>query len=756
MVAGRPTLRYQVVISLLVVLMVSALLSSLSGFWRLEADQNDLLLFSVAAVAFGWLSWRYPWAAVALLTLGSLGTIAGISLGYLPAWDLWLQRLALELAEFAQNWRELQLEASFGPAVGVVFLALTAFGAGMLIVPEALTKGSTFWSIAFGTLVFGTEWAWYYDAASLHFIGFAILAFLVWTLGQAALRDARWESTGRKVGYRSHVATPVATVLVVGMLATILPTHWEPLDLGAWGEKAQEAFPVLKRLRGAGVGGGSGRFSLRSTGFSPNLGALGGPVTLDHSVALHVTADKALTETVYLRGATFRAYTGTTWTPGSPAEVKVAQDGVMPTYFSSDVLRDYVTLAIKPAVNMGFTVFNAWEPMSVNGLKSAYRADADGNVWAQKAINRNATYEVISRWPRYSAEQIRAIPDIPPGDGFEPYLVLPETVPDRVGRRAEQVAAGAAHPYDKALAVERYLQGLPYELNTPPTPSGQDFVDYFLFELEEGYCVYSASAMVVLLRELGIPARLVEGFALPPSAQYTEDASGKRTYSVLNSMAHAWVEAYFTGYGWVTFDPTPRGDLPVIDRSTPAPQRPQTTPDDQNIPSNRTNDPLPTDNPEDFMEDFGNTGGGAAVKAVAQEWPWILAALTPVLALLAVAWRRLKLQERIVATEGRAVVQEVWTKTGWLLSLFDAGPRPHETAREYADTIGKRWAPLHDPAIQVADEYTAARYSPPERAVPGEVSDHARTLWEKANEVLFDKFGWRRYLWRRLWTRRKK
>jgi transglutaminase-like putative cysteine protease len=755
MVAGRPAFRYQAIISVLTVFMIHALVTSLAGFWHLTMTGNQLMLWSAAAAGFAWLSWRYPVPATAAVLVGGIAFTALVLTGYLPQGDIWLQTIAAQASDFAQNLRESQLEASFGPALGALFVVATALGGALVIIPESLGKGNTFWAIALGTVVFGTEWAWFYDPASMQFALFAVLAFCIWILGKAAVRDARWFATKRKIGYPSHVVTPLAWVLIIGFVSLVLPSEFKPMDLGAWGEQAQEAFPVLKQLRGAGVGVGNGRFTLRSTGFSPTLGALGGPVKLDNTVVMRYAPDRAITETIYLRGATFQVYDGRSWEPGTADPVEVPKDnGSLPTSFGSDVLRNYVNAKVTAAVNLGGTIFNQWEPASVTGLKNGYRADSDGVLIAARTISKGGSYEILSRVPQYSAEQLRKITANEGSDSYQRYLQLPSTLPDRVQGLTEAITANAATPYDKAVAIESYLRSLEYDLNVDAAPQGRDFVDYFLNDLKRGYCVYSASAMTVMLREIHIPSRLIEGFALPASAQYTEDAGGKRIYAVLNSEAHAWVEAYFPGYGWVTFDPTPRSDLPVIDRSTPAPQANDATTGDnsagQGSGSTDPNDPRQKLVPEDTGDLPTGGTGSAAADAVKRDWPWALIVLAAVGAALLTAWRRLQGQERIVAKESRQVVQEVWSKTGSLMDQFGAGPAPAQTALEYADALGRRWPSIKAEADEVAQEYTEARYAPPERAVNGEAPTHARAFWDQVRELLFAKFGWRTYFWRRL------
>ncbi len=132
------------------------------------------------------------------------------------------------------------------------------------------------------------------------------------------------------------------------------------------------------------------------------------------------------------------------------------------------------------------------------------------------------------------------------------YTVLPDSLPERVRILADQLTEGCENDYDKLKAIETYLNSLPYTTQIGKTPGGEDFVDYFLFHQKKGYCTYFASAFGVLARCVGIPTRYVEGFMV----DYKEkDNAG--AYQVGSNSAHAWVEAYIEGIGWIPFEPTP-------------------------------------------------------------------------------------------------------------------------------------------------------------------------------------------------------
>lgn len=132
------------------------------------------------------------------------------------------------------------------------------------------------------------------------------------------------------------------------------------------------------------------------------------------------------------------------------------------------------------------------------------------------------------------------------------YTTLPDTLPARVKSLADKLTRGYDNNYDKLKALETYLNTLPYTTRVEKTPKGKDFVDYFLFEQQKGYCTYFASAFGVMARCVGIPTRYVEGFLVD-----YRNKDGINTYNVLSNNAHSWVEAYIDGVGWIPFEPTP-------------------------------------------------------------------------------------------------------------------------------------------------------------------------------------------------------
>ena len=134
----------------------------------------------------------------------------------------------------------------------------------------------------------------------------------------------------------------------------------------------------------------------------------------------------------------------------------------------------------------------------------------------------------------------------------EHFMEVPEIVPQRVHDLTHEIVYGLETDFDRVMAIRDYLlTTFPYTLDTVHVPRGVCFVDHFLFEGQQGYCTYFASAMAVMARIAGVPSRYVEGFVLPPSRY------GVATVAVTNRMAHAWVEVYLEGFGWLIVEATP-------------------------------------------------------------------------------------------------------------------------------------------------------------------------------------------------------
>ncbi len=177
-------------------------------------------------------------------------------------------------------------------------------------------------------------------------------------------------------------------------------------------------------------------------------------------------------------------------------------------------------------------------------------------------------------------------------DYYDEFLSLYSQLPDHLEQKlfddVFNIVQNAETPYDKALTIMNYLKKYyRYSLTPVTPPENLDFVTYFLYVKKEGYCTYFASAMTVMCRIAGLPARYVEGFLAQPTSDGFAYVTG---YD-----AHAWTEVYFEGFGWVPFDPTPNQH----DENEPPPdEEPEPTPTPTPSPEPQSDSPTPTPNPQ--------------------------------------------------------------------------------------------------------------------------------------------------------------
>lgn len=300
------------------------------------------------------------------------------------------------------------------------------------------------------------------------------------------------------------------------------------------------------------------------TGFSDGRTVLGGDLQLDSTHVMDVKANQPL----YMTGAVYSRYDGRSW---ETAEAKMMEiDGstlrVVPQPLIPDLVNQSVTCRIRPARDTEY-LFHAGEIQSFDSLKTSLLTDGNGNFQAGDKLSAGDEY--ISRGIPKSMSDEAAFHA---GKGYfsretqdrewydrayeesrwaaDNYLDLPPELPERVRTLAREITAHAPNDYERLRMLEAHLCQLPYTLHPGETPAGQDFVDYFLFEQRQGYCNHFASAMAVMSRCIGLPSRFVKGYVLPGVPE--EDGY----YRVTNYMAHAWVEVYLEGFGWLAFEPT--------------------------------------------------------------------------------------------------------------------------------------------------------------------------------------------------------
>jgi transglutaminase-like putative cysteine protease len=283
---------------------------------------------------------------------------------------------------------------------------------------------------------------------------------------------------------------------------------------------------------------------------------LQGPIKLSSTEVLRVTA----TETGFLRAQVYDEYTAAGWKLSESAQITQnawpALEPMQPALDTLDQLRRPVSLQVTPSKDANVIV-TVGQPLTVNVETRVVFGPGPADVTSVRPTERlhdEDQYRVDGTVSDASVDTLRSIPEAYP-EWAEAYLQLPGDLPQRVRDKALEVvnSSGALTAYDKAAAIEQFLRGYGINLRIPAASPREDSVDYFLFEAEEGYFDYHASAMVVMLRSLGIPSRIAVGYAIDSSDRIPQT----NIYAVSEANSFAWPEVYFPGLGWVEFNPTP-------------------------------------------------------------------------------------------------------------------------------------------------------------------------------------------------------
>ncbi len=389
------------------------------------------------------------------------------------------------------------------------------------------------------------------------FSGFMLLAVATFVLmemrrsGQSAkflARHSRDEYEHRQMAFSLARVSPLL-VLMILLGATAL-------------------FFLMPRRMSAGFLGNYSFGTDLSTGFSERvqLGGIG-QIQQSNAVVMHIqiAGDKHGNHALHWRGVALENFDGRNWSNpavqyglqpefGGSFPVPWLAQGVgasNPAYAAStDEIIRYRVLLEPIGTNVFFLA--PWG----RRIRGAYRAmavDSGGAIYNADGRHPISSYEAESDISRPTAAHLRgAGKDFP--TFTSPYLQLPRTDP-RIPKLATEVVGSASNEFDKAAAIEKYLNthyGYTLQLLRSAVA---DPVANFLFDRKRGHCEYFASSMAVMLRTLKIPARVVNGFR----SDEFNDITG--SYIIRAKNAHSWVEVYFPQYGWVTFDPTPGGEV---------------------------------------------------------------------------------------------------------------------------------------------------------------------------------------------------
>ncbi len=455
--------------------------------------------------------------------------------------------------------------------------------------------------------------------------------------------------------------------------------------------------------------------------------ALQGAIKLHGGEAVEIDVDITPEMAAFLRAQSFDEYTSDGWKVNVESEVPLAAgDETAAGDNDTAGARQEITVHITVQGNNDELLYSVGQPLESSEPANAETGGEPGDVSALRPSGRlgeGDEYTVTGSVSLATVDQLRAAGTDYPAWVVNRYLQLPGDLPERVERKSAEVTRNTDTPYDAAYAIEQYLRTFPESYSIDAAPPGRDSVDYFLFDAQEGYFDYHASAMAVMLRTLGVPARVATGYAIDPLYRQPDS----NIYGLTERNAYAWPEVYFPGVGWVEFNPTP--SQPNIFRPG-APLPASGSRDDFIDPDDLTPDEIPLgdlDNPPSTAPDL-TAGGGAGGSSA---WPAIvtLAAVGAIAAALVggtrFAWE--------FGLRGLSRPAQLWEKTQRLARWGKASGTPAETPREFAWRLRRDVAGADDVGV-LAAAYERNRFG--QKELNEDESERLESAWVNVRNTL--------------------
>ncbi|GAB4074507.1 DUF4129 domain-containing transglutaminase family protein [Barrientosiimonas marina] len=528
------------------------------------------------------------------------------------------------------------------------------------------------------------------DAAIVRTLIVSFIALGVGHLSQEEMRESVRFAWLKKA---PSWVIPLAVLIMVSVLTGFAAPKFDPQwpDPVPFLNSAAENASGLENSDDAGS---------QKSGYGEDDTQLGGSFVQDKTVVFKAKAQ----DEHYWRVETKDVYTGKGWKKSQNTQYNLqSSDAIDMDTFSDDVpVEEHkAQVTFQNGRPMGKLVY----PYGITGFAAnGVAADLDVDMQVDRqfgeirpvqngSISRLKQYTVQYDVPSFRPDVLRSVsPGDDPGGLKERYTQLPDSLPERVGELAKEITEDATNRYDKAQSIETYFgqSGFRYQTSNVPVPDAdQDYVDQFLFDSKEGYCDNYSTSMVVMLRSLGIPARWAKGFTSGEVVDYGETDDDADVYKVTNANAHSWVEVYFPGSGWVSFEPT-QGFSNLTEYQE----------QDSNAESGNETE-QDTEEPETDEPDTAEQSDEADEAAQAQEtrsngsfpWGYVLAgaAVIAVLALVIYKtrfrWRMAYLLRKWQRRPDDQIFQEAYLCLLDLLAHKGVTRRPDETLSEFSQQV---------------------------------------------------------------------
>jgi transglutaminase-like putative cysteine protease len=677
-------------------------------------------------------------------------------------------RLSITTALFFQN-KPVQ-----DPILFLVSMAVLIWSINILAGYQLTRYGSPWWPVIVAgvTLFIIDNYNPFITYRGLYTAIFVLMALLL--LGRLSYLQSRrgWHDRGLAIDFDTGYYIG-RTILVSGVVLVFFSWNIPFLVrvFSAGSAEQQELYQAWKKfqdhLSNAFVGlRGPAETSVDYYGEDLSLGrsAISGNETV---FTVRSSAVQSAGMRYYWQGRTYDLYQDGQWQSTITGRQRMAASNWPPKYPDWKG-RDIVDFSITLDSPLTRTIYVPAVPLSVSRpvdvilYNSQNGGDDVTSLDANPPLHAGETLQVKSWVSAPTAEQLRSTNQAYPSWVTQRYLQLPDNLPPRIRDLARQIVADSNNPYEKTVAITDYLRShISYTETVPAVPFRREPLDWFLFDLKQGFCNYYASAEVILLRSVGIPARLAVGYA-QGTPQTIKNNSGQNPGDVIFTVkrrdSHSWPEVYFVGEGWVEFEPTVSQPVREIPQNGAAGTDQNQSPEINNVPLDRRllANPLANDqgNPlgsgsstDNFWQTvaaiIGIPGLLAALFFIVRRWwkshPEITNHPFPVILEYGFKSRGLRIPKLLFRWARHAElspIEKIFLRIGWMLKLLGKKALPSQTPGEQTGDLIKALPITINPANVLLDEYQKAIYS--RHSYDIERARQAQTrLWELVLKAWF-------------------
>ena len=591
--------------------------------------------------------------------------------------------------------------------------------------------------------------------------------------------------------------TLIPICLLIGVIAVCLPSKETPLS---WQwifnlyHRAEEFCEDVAAEMAFTFGGASDEFGLAFEGIKDE-NALGGNIASGNQLMLSVSTNSMPHQSIYLAGAYKDTYTGESWKAtdekkiadipeyklntyemlygmgkgpiDGDGEMLLKQNGVTITYEKIRTRSLFLPLESSQINELEEKGELKWTPNYVHfpkrrKEKQYFKADFvelnRSNPYFQECLNslEGATYDENQELNTEKLSELYkgnirdgVLKDFLKQKGlfktlkqrqqkiYDLYTQLPDELPERVKTLTQEITKNADSRYDKLKAIEQYLKQYEYTKTPGKLPEGKDFVDYFLFEQKAGYCTYFATSMAVMARTIGIPTRYVEGFLVDGGAK-----SG--SYKVYADKAHAWVEAYFDGIGWINFEPSAGYEIQYYSSWKVAST--QSTTEISAV-------TMPSVTPEEEINDEPLELEDMAIEQAKkfQKYQAIMGRMIVVILILligSIIFQILRYRRRYKKSQLDEKYRMRFKEMIYLLGKMDLCLGPNETLLQFKERAVKQSEKLSTLIENIVSTYSKARYSPKE--ISSDQDKEMQALYSRLWQFMVSEYGKPKCYWWKL------